>query len=176
MLIEKFAKVHESFEPTWAYFETNTKHDFVLKPGGTQKFLLFGVHLDLKPEAEIKGWNPKVIQLKKIFLVWPMRNHRFFFFFRWSNQGMYAIRVGIICYDRTRFGRVLWRKAQWGNRSSWYMSYPLRVSIHISEGHMSPCYLLDIIKTDRSLKVQNSVLPASERTDKLSLVVEKQKE
>lgn len=100
----------------------------------------------------------------------------FSFFFRWSNQGMYAIRVGIVCYDCTRFGRVLWRKAQQGSRSSWYMAYPLRVSIHISEGHMSPCYLLDIIKTDRSLKVQNSVLPASERTDKLSLVVEKQKE
>lgn len=72
MLIEKFAKVHESFEPTWAYFETNTKHDFVLKPGGTQKILLFGVHLDLKLEAEIKGWNPKVTQLKKIFLIWPI--------------------------------------------------------------------------------------------------------
>lgn len=59
MLIEKFAKVHESFELTWAYFEMNRRHDFVLKPGGTQGFLLFGVHLELKLEAEIKGWNPK---------------------------------------------------------------------------------------------------------------------
>lgn len=69
MLIENFAKVHESFEPTWAYFEMNTKHDFVLKPGGTQSFLLFRVHLDLKLEAEIKGQDPKLIQLKQIFLI-----------------------------------------------------------------------------------------------------------
>lgn len=69
MLLEKFAKVHESFELTWAYFETNTKHDFVLKPCGSQRLLLFGVHFDLKLEAEYKEWNTTVIQLKKIFLI-----------------------------------------------------------------------------------------------------------
>lgn len=82
MLIEKFAKVHESFELTWAYFEMNRRHDFVLKPGGSQGFLLFGVHLELKFEAEIKGWNPKMIQQKKTILISLMKNQTFLTFLK----------------------------------------------------------------------------------------------
>lgn len=76
MLIEKFAKVHESFEPTWAYFEINTKHDFVLKPGGTQKILLFGVHLDLKLES--KDGTQKLSFWRKIFLIWLITDFSLF--------------------------------------------------------------------------------------------------
>lgn len=58
-------------------FWNEQKTWFCIETRWVSGVLLFGVHLELKFEAEIKGWNPKMIQLKKTILVSLMKNQTF---------------------------------------------------------------------------------------------------